>query len=320
VEGGLIIVTEPKTLTQLPVSLGPYRLLQEVGAGGVGRVFKAIDERNGRTVAVKLLHDRLLRDPKRLGHFHRELLIMASFNHRHIVSYVDSYFDPPVCYIVTEFIEGWSGYSLYKKTGRMPPVVALCILIDVLKGIDYLHLHNTIHSDLSAANYLVDIHGRVALTDFGLSIKQEIEDYKNYSLGTPGYYAPEHITGSGITPSTDLYCAGLILYELLVGQKAVAATKDATKNLGAMKKINFEIIQTTDVKMTKKIKSLLEKALAFNPSRRFSAADEMMWAAYEIIKRYNIRFARYAINQYLIDKGLTKGPFSGPSQDIYRGF
>jgi serine/threonine-protein kinase len=305
---------------QLPVQLGPYRLVREVGAGGVGRVFRAIDERNGRTVAVKILHDSLLRDPKRLGHFHRELLIMASFNHRHIVSYLDSYFDPPNCYIVTEFIEGWSGYNLYKKTGRMPPIVALCILIDILKGIDYLHLHNTIHSDLSAANYLVETNGRVALTDFGLSIKQEIEDYKNYSLGTPGYYAPEHITGSGITPKTDLYCAGLILYELMVGQKAVPATKDSSKNLANMKKINFGIIQTTDPKMSKKIRALLEKALAFNPSRRFSAADEMMWAAYEIVKLYNIRFARYAINQYLVDKALVKGSFSGPQQNIYHGF
>ena len=168
--------------TQLPIQLGPYRLEEEVGAGGVGRVFRAIDERSGRTVAVKLLHDSLLRDPKRLGHFHRELLIMASFSHRHIVSYLDSYFNPPSCYIVTEFIEGWSGYNLYKKTGRMPPVVSLCILIDILKGIDYLHLHNTIHSDLSAANYLVDMNGRVALTDFGLSIKQEIEDW-NANIG-----------------------------------------------------------------------------------------------------------------------------------------
>ena len=313
-------MSQSNQAVELPIQLGPYRLIQEVGAGGVGRVFRAIDERSGRTVAVKLLHDSLLRDPKRLGHFHRELLIMASFNHRHIVSYLDSYFDPPNCYIVTEFIEGWSGYNLYKKTGRMPPIVALCVLIDILKGIDYLHLHNTIHSDLSAANYLVDMNGRVALTDFGLSIKQEVEDYKNYSLGTPGYYAPEHITGSGIKPETDLYCAGLILYELLVGQKAVAATKDSAKNLAAMKKINFAIIQTNDQKMTKRIRSFLEKALAFNPSKRFAAADEMMFVAYEIVKLYNIRFARYAIHQYLADKGLTKGKFNGPQQNIYHGF
>lgn len=245
---------------------------------------------------------------------------MASFSHKHIVSYLDSYFDPPTCYIVTEFIEGWSGYNLYKKTGRMPPIVALCILIDILKGIDYLHLHNTIHSDLSAANYLVDVSGRVALTDFGLSIKQEIEDYKNYSLGTPGYYAPEHITGSGITPRTDLYCAGLILYELVCGQKAVPATKDPKVNFANMKKINFSLIQTGDPKMTKKIRSFLEKSLSFSPTWRFSAAEDMMWDAYEIIKRCNIRFARYAINQYLVDKGYARGPAAGVKQDIYRGF
>ena len=307
-------------LKPAPTHLGPYRLIEEVGAGGVGRVFKALDERTGRTVAVKILHDALLKDPKRLGHFHRELLIMSSFSHRHIVSYLDAYFNPPDCYIVTEFIEGWSGYALYKKTGRMPPLVALCILIDILKGVDYLHLHNTIHSDLSAANYLVDKNGRVALTDFGLSIKVEIEDYKNYSLGTPGYYAPEHITGSGISTPTDLYCAGLVLYELVVGQKAVAATKSNATNFSNMKKIRFDIINTADPKMTKMIVALLQKALAFNPSRRFGAADEMMWAAYEIVRKYNIRFARYAINQYLVDKGLSNELVDAKKQDIYRGF
>ena len=311
---------EPLSQTQLPKHLGPYRVIEEVGVGGLGRVFRAIDERSGRTVAVKVLHDKFMNNRKFLGIFHRELLIMASLNHRHIVTFLDSYFDPPVCYIVTEFIEGWSGYALYKKTGRMPPLVALSIVIDMLQGIDHLHLHNVIHSDLSAANYLVEKSGRVLVTDFGLSCKQEIEDYKNYMVGTPGYYSPEHISDQGLAPQTDLYCAALILFELIAGQKAVIASNDRHKILANMKRINFDLIQCQDPKMQKYLRKFLEKGLAFNSSRRFQAADQMMFGCYEILRRYNIRYARHAIKQYLIDKEFVKGPFTGQEQKIYVGF
>jgi serine/threonine protein kinase len=304
----------------LPKQLGPYKIIAEVGAGGLGRVFRALDERSGKTVAVKVLHDKFMHNRKFLGIFHRELLIMGSLNHRHIVTFVDSYFSPPVCYIVTEFVEGWSGYGLYKKTGRMPPLVALSILIDMLQGVDHLHLHNVIHSDLSAANYLVEKNGRVLVTDFGLSCKQEIEDYKSYMIGTPGYYSPEHITEQSIVPQTDLYCVGLILFELLAGQKAVVASNDRAKIISNMKRINFELIQASDPKMQRMLRSFLERALQVNPNKRFHSADQMMFACYEILRRYGIRYARHAIKKYLIDKGLVKGPFNGQEQDIYVGF
>lgn len=315
-----MILAEPLSKPQLPKQLGPYKIADEVGVGGLGRVFRAIDERNGRTVAVKVLHDKFMNNRKFLGIFHRELLIMASLNHRHIVTFLDSYFDPPVCYIVTEFIEGWSGYALYKKTGRMPPLVGLSILIDMLQGIDHLHLHNVIHSDLSAANYLVEKSGRVLVTDFGLSCKQEIEDYRNYMIGTPGYYSPEHISEQGIVPQTDLYCVGLILFELLAGQKAVIASTDRHKIIANMKRIEFKLIQCSDPKMQKMLRNFLEKALSPQVSKRFQSADQMMFACYEILRRYGIRFARHAVKKYLIDKGLVKGPFTGQDQNIYVGF
>lgn len=306
--------------SQLPKQLGPYKVIEEVGVGGLGRVFRAVDERSGKTVAVKVLHDKFMNNRKFLGIFHRELLIMASLSHRHIVTFLDSYFNPPVCYIVTEFIEGWSGYALYKRTGRMPPLIALSIVIDMLQGVDHLHLHNVIHSDLSAANYLVEKSGRVLVTDFGLSCKQEIEDYRNYMIGTPGYYSPEHISEQGINPQTDLYCAGLILFELIAGQKAVTASNDRHKTLALMKKIDFNMIQCTDAKMQKMLGRLLEKSLSFNPNKRFQSADQMMFACYDILRRYGIRYARHGIKKYLIDKGLVKGPFTGQDQNIYAGF
>jgi serine/threonine-protein kinase len=315
-------VSEPNKTSgsNLPTSIGPYRVLEEVGVGGLGKVYRGLDERTGRTVAIKVLHDKFINNRKFLGIFHRELLIISRLSHRHIVSYLDSFFNPPRCYIVTEFIDGWSGYALLKKTGRMPPLVAISIAIDMLQGIDHLHLHNIIHSDLSAANYLVEKSGRVLVTDFGLSCQQEVEDYKNYMIGTPGYYSPEHISDSAIVPQTDLYCAGLILFELLTGQKAVPASTDRKKVIEGMKNINFNLINTSDPKMTKMLRKMLEKALHTSVSRRYKSADIMMFACYEILKRYQIKYARHAIKKYLIDRGLVRGPFNGHDQNIYIGF
>ena len=305
--------------SKVPAQIGPYRVIEEVGVGGLGRVFRGIDQRSGKSVAIKMLHDKYINNKKFLGIFHRELLIMSSLHHKHIVSYLDSFFDPPQCYIITEFVEGWSGHAFLKHVRRVPPLVALSITIDMVQGIDHLHLHDVVHSDLSAANVLIDKSGRVLVTDFGLSCKTEVEDYKNYMIGTPGYYSPEHISEEAIVPQTDIYCAGLILFEMVTGYKAVPALNDRHKILEHMKNINFDAVTCTDRRMEAMIRKLLKNALQFSVSRRPESADVLMFQCYEILKKWNIRYARHAIKKYLIDRGMVRGPFSGNDQEIYVG-
>ncbi|MBM4251275.1 MAG: serine/threonine protein kinase [Deltaproteobacteria bacterium] len=305
--------------SKMPQKLGNYRIIEEVGVGGLGRVFRAIDERTGGTVAVKVLHDKYAQNRRFLGIFHRELLIMAGMHHKHVVGYLDSYFEPPNCFIVTEFVEGWSGHSFIKQAGLVPPLIALSIIIDMMKGIDHLHLHDTIHSDLSASNILIDRSGRVMVTDFGLSCQVEIEDYKNYMIGTPGYYSPEHISEAAICPQTDIYCAGLILYEMIAGRKAVPGLTDRQKILQSMRKISFDRLNITDRALNAMMVKLLKQCLQFNASKRLQTAEHMMFGCYEILKRHNIRYARHAIKKFLIDRKLVRGPFTGQEQDIYLG-
>jgi serine/threonine-protein kinase len=306
-------------VASLPEQFGHYRILEEVGVGGLGRVFRGIDRRTGNTVAIKILHDRFSSSRKFLGIFHRELLIVSRLHHKNIVSYLDSGFEPPNCYIVTEFVEGWSLYSLMKKVRRTPPLVALCIVMDVLQGIDYLHLHDTIHSDLSAPNILIDKNGRVLVTDFGLACQVQIEDYKNYMVGTPGYYSPEHVSEASIVPQTDLYCAGLILYELITGNKAVAPSTDRKEILKGMKNINLRNVVCADRSMQGAIRKVLKSALHINPNRRTQSTEIMMYQVFSILKAYGIRYTRHAVKKFLTDVGLVQAPFDGKEQDIYRG-
>ena len=203
----------------LPVDkIGPYVIESEVGSGGLGRVFRSTDPKTGRPVAVKILHDKYQESRKFLGIFHRELLTVSRLKHKHVVEFIDANFDPPNCYIVTEFIDGWSLYKIMRHFGRVPPLVAMCIAIDILQGIDYLHLHDTIHSDLSSPNVLVSNTGKILVTDFGLACNGELENYKNYMVGTPGYYSPEHVVEAAIVPQSDLYCVALLLFEMISGE------------------------------------------------------------------------------------------------------
>lgn len=309
-----LMTTPPKQL-----EFHHYRIITEVGAGGLGQVFKAVDERNGRVVAVKVLHQRYQTSRRFLGIFHRELLIISRLKHKHIVEYIEANFSPPNCYIVTEFVDGWSLHWLMKRFGKIPPLVALSIAIDILQGIDYLHLQDIIHSDLSAPNVLIDKTGRVLVTDFGLAAADQTEDYRNYMIGTPGYYSPEHVTDAAIVSQSDLYCVGLLIYQMIVGDKAVPATRDRKEIYRNMKRVNFKRVETGDRKLTKMIRRLLKIVLRMGPSRRFPNAETMIFEIYKILRAYNIRYARYGIHQFLLDKKLTQPLQRKVLQDIYFG-
>lgn len=312
-------VADKKRMSNAKQKLGHYSIIEEVGMGGLGRVFKAVDHRTGNIVAIKMLHDRFIRSRRFLGIFHRELLIFSRLHHKNIVSYHEGSFEPPNCYIVTEFVDGLSLYALNKRVGKIPPLVALCIAMEILQGIDYLHLHDTIHSDLSSPNVLIDHTGRVLVTDFGLAAEKEIEDYKNYMVGTPGYYSPEHISEVPIETMTDLYCTGLILFEMIAGGRAVEAKEDRNKIMAQMKRIPFGKISVADWRMQSMIRKVLKAALQFHASKRVQTAEELMYAIYTILRRYNIRYSKHAIQQFLFDRGLSK-TFEGKPQDIYQGF
>jgi serine/threonine protein kinase len=300
--------------------IGPYEIEYEVGAGGLGRVFRSKDPVTGAPVAVKILHDKYQESRKFLGIFHRELLTVASLKHKHIVQFVDASFDPPNCYIVTEFVDGWSLYKVMRHFGRIPPLVALCIAIDILQGIDYLHLHDTIHSDLSSPNVLISNNGKVLVTDFGLACNGEVENYKNYMVGTPGYYSPEHIAETSIINQSDLYCIGLLIFEMISGEKAVKASKDREEIVQSMKNIDFNAVQADDKKMQQMLKSLAKSSLRFNPMWRYRNAESMIFDIYKILKKFDIRYSRYAIRQFLADHQMAAPVQEKNKQDIYQGY
>ena len=299
--------------------IGDYRIISEIGAGGLGQVFKAVHLRDHVTVALKVIRDSLYCNRRFIGKFHQEILVHASLQHRNIVRYYDSCFKPPRCYIASEFIDGWSGSEFIKRNGELPPLVALAIVFQILQGLDHLHVRDFMHYDLSAGNFLLERSGRIVLTDFGLSSKYE--DHKNYLIGTPGYYSPEHINSSALSYASDTYCVGLILYELINGQRAVTATKDRKLVTARMKKIDFDI-PCADAVMGKMLVKMLKKALNFDITKRYRSAHQMLCDCFLILDAYRIKYPRQAVLKYLVDAKMVNAEQSDAHDrlDIYRGF
>ena len=310
-------MSDEKSEKQLPDLPGPYKLIEQVGAGGLGRVFKAQVKGTEEIVAIKILHDEMLKRPEILGSFHKELLILSQMKHKNIVSYIEAKWDPPVCYVVTDFVEGWNGYKLLKEIQAFPPLVALCVIVQVLQAVDHLHVHDIIHSDLTPGNILINKQGRVFLTDFGLSLVSDVDSSEGKKFGTPGYFSPEHIRRKALTEASDLYEAGLLLYQLIAGKRLLPNSKNTEEVIEAMKKRDLSQINMPKGNQEKAITAVIRKSISYYRLFRYRNAEDMIHDISVILKAYGVNYPRLAVWQFLSDLNLSDKEFVGKNQPIY---
>jgi serine/threonine protein kinase len=299
-----------------PKTIGSCEIMELVGSGGLGEVYRAVDQKTGQTVALKRLHDKYQNNTKLLGLFHKEILMHAQVSHKHCVKFIRADLTPPNAHIITEFIEGINCHYLLKKVGAIPPLVACCLTLDLLQGLDHIHCLDIIHSDLTPANIILEKTGRTVLADFGLSCKQDVENYEGMTVGTPGYQAPERITHDPMTRAADIYNAGIIFHEFLQGDRLFSDPEPKTV-MAKMKSLPLPLPDTGDIQVNKYLEKMLKTALHLKPDKRFQSARDFMFAIYQILKAYDIRYTRRAILQWMADEKLTEEPRVEPRQTIY---
>ena len=210
-------------------TLGPYTILELLGVGGMGEVYRARDERLHRDVAVKVLPSHLAEDRAALERFRREARAVAALSHPSIVSIFDFGEENGVQYAVTEYLEGETLRARLGR-GRFAAREALELLRDIADGVAAAHARGIVHRDLKPENIFLTTDGRVKVLDFGLarrdhslfsavdpSITEVIPTEPGVVMGTIGYIAPEQIEGRLPTPATDIFSLGCILYELIAG-------------------------------------------------------------------------------------------------------
>jgi serine/threonine-protein kinase len=199
-----------------------YRIVGLLGRGGMGEVYRADDLKLKQPVALKFLPASTNTDGAALARFYKEVSVARQISHRHVCRVYDVAEFQGEHFISMEFVRGEELSSLLKRIGRVPPDKAVDVARQLCAGLAAVHERGVLHRDLKPANIMLDEHGEVRITDFGIAALA-VEDPREMS-GTPAYMSPEQLDGRELTAKSDIYSLGLVLYELFTGKKAFEAT------------------------------------------------------------------------------------------------
>ncbi|MEA2298579.1 MAG: eukaryotic-like serine/threonine-protein kinase, partial [Solirubrobacteraceae bacterium] len=192
-----------------------YRVVSRIGSGGMADVYCCEDLQLGRQVAVKLLHRRFAEDQEFVERFRREASSAASLSHPNVVGVFDRGEWDGTYYIAMEFLAGRQLKALIRETGALEPRQAIDIAMQVLSAARFAHQRGVVHRDIKPHNVMIDGEGRVKVTDFGIARAGASEITETGSImGTVQYLSPEQAQGQAVSPRSDLYSIGVMLYEL----------------------------------------------------------------------------------------------------------
>ncbi|MER7581472.1 serine/threonine-protein kinase, partial [Kitasatospora sp. NPDC097691] len=257
---------------------GRYRLVERIGGGAMGSVWRAEDTVLARQVAVKILRSELFEDGTATQRFRREAQLVAAIDHPGVVDVHDygesgADGDERCAYIVMELIDGLPLDRVLADAGPMTVERALDLVAGALDALHAAHRRDIVHRDIKPSNLMLRTDGRVAITDFGIA--RAIASTKLTApfaiIGTALYMSPEQAEGSSLGPATDLYSIGVVCYELLVGEPPYSG--DGPLQI-ALKHVNQPVPELPEA-FPAAVRALVARALAKKPEERFADAAEM---------------------------------------------
>jgi len=202
---------------------GRYRIVGLLGRGGMGEVYRADDLKLAQPVALKFLPEALAADPDRLARFLNEVRLARQVSHPNVCRVYDIGEADSQHFLSMEYIDGEDMSSLLRRIGRLPQDKSVEIARQLCAGLSAAHERGVLHRDLKPANIMIDGRGKVRITDFGLAGIQGSVRGMEVRAGTPGYMSPEQLSGREVTVRSDIYCLGLVLYEIFTGKTAFKA-------------------------------------------------------------------------------------------------
>jgi eukaryotic-like serine/threonine-protein kinase len=256
---------------------GRYEILQMLGEGGMGAVYKARDRELDRFVALKLIRPELAANPSILARFKQELLLSREVTHRNVIRIYDLGDADGVKFITMEFVEGQDLRSLIQEKKKFPPEEAVELMQQVCRALEAAHTLGIIHRDLKPQNIMRDQTGRILVMDFGLARMVEGDGMTQTGalVGTMEYMSPEQALGKDLDQRSDLYSMGLILYELLTGKMPFKA-ESAVASL--IKRNHEQAIPVSDHDGTipRALSNIVSKCLERDPALRYQTASEFV--------------------------------------------
>jgi serine/threonine protein kinase/Tol biopolymer transport system component len=264
--------------------LGPYEILAPLGAGGMGEVYRARDPRLGRDVAIKVLPASFSKNPDRLKRFEQEARAAGVLNHPNVTIVYDIGQHEGAPYVVQELLEG---ETLREELagGRFSPRKAVDYAIQIAHGLAAAHEKGIVHRDLKPENVFVTKEGRVKILDFGLAKLTQAEGSGRASslptatepgvvMGTLGYMSPEQIKTEPADARSDIFALGVILYEMLSGQRPFKGDS-AGETMAAILKEDPPELSVTNRNISPGLERLVRHCLEKNPERRFQSARDL---------------------------------------------
>lgn len=261
-----------------PAVLGArFELLNEIGAGGMGRVYLARDRETNETLALKVLLPEFAENPAMAERFKNELRLARRITHKNVCRIYDFNRTDSFAYITMEYVDGETLRALLKHSGPLPPARVVDIATQICAGLAEAHAQGVVHRDLKPENIMIMKSGQVKLMDFGIARSLDSTTTSHTMIGTPGYMAPEQAQGLPVTARTDIYAFGMIMYECLTGRPAFSGPTPVAVALRQMQErptppraLRPEIPPPLDAGVMR----CLEK----DPARRFPSAEALAGA------------------------------------------
>ncbi|MCH8147134.1 MAG: protein kinase [Planctomycetes bacterium] len=271
--------------------IGPYEILAPIGAGGMGEVFRARDTRLDRDVAVKVLPERLHRDPDSLARFEREAKAIAALSHPNILTIHDYGTHNRVSYLVMDLLEG---ETLRERLHRsaIPWRKTVEIGIGIADGLSAAHEKGIIHRDLKPENLFLESSGVVRILDFGLARSEQtatrtdrtvtLDTRPGTVMGTVNYMSPEQVRGEPLDARTDIFSFGCVLYEMVTGGKAFSA-ETSPETLTAVLNYHPPEPGETGATTCPEFDQLINRCLEKKPPQRFHSSNDLAFTLRNIL-------------------------------------
>lgn len=259
------------------VLAGRYEILQLLGEGGMGAVYKARDSELDRIVVLKLIRPELAKNPEILRRFKQELILARQVTHKNVIRIFDLGQSDGIKFITMDFVEGQDLRRLLLEQGKFPPEQAARIMLQICRALEAAHGEGVIHRDLKPQNIMLDKKGRVYVMDFGIARSAYLPGMTQTGalIGTPEYMSPEQARGEKLTERSDLFSLGVIFYELLTGKSPYpddVALATLWKRLQEKPKPPIEV----DPAVPKPLNDIVMKSLEIKPEDRWGSAHEMV--------------------------------------------
>jgi Tol biopolymer transport system component len=268
--------------------LGPYEILEKIGAGGMGEVYRARDTRLGRDVAIKVLPEGLTTDPNRLKRFEQEARSAGMLNHPNILAIYDIGTHDGAPFVVSELLEGETLRARLDGSA-LPQRKAVELAIQIAQGLAAAHDKGITHRDLKPENLFITRDGRLKILDFGLAklTHTDVDESAltnlpttpahtdpGVVLGTAGYMSPEQVRGKPADHRSDLFTFGAILYEMLIGTRAFKR-ESAVETMNAILKEDPPEVSSTGARLPPGLDRIVRHCMEKNPEERFQSARDL---------------------------------------------